>query len=713
MIGSRTYEMDLLDHDVMLLHVSAPNTVRLTLEARIGQHWQVVFHQIRGTDQCDEFSGPITPGILRELRLTLCADSPAAAHVGLTFIMVHQAGRLEHMLAKPSPYTPDWPGKLHPAAPDEMRPITHLFFDDKGLEALRVKAEHKSWAPVLERFRESAHHLHEWNPETEICEDAPGNHGPRYVRPRNIKHRGLRDVTLAAFISLLDRDPELARIVCRAVMSACHWPHWSWSFMNRFPGSAWNTRCFAEAGVANVCSVALDWAGAALTPHGREVVCHNLWMKGLAPIELDFQNRAYIRTMNQGIVFSQGRILATLSLMRCWPHAGEMLPVMERDLKEMIEAYVLPDGGTDEGIGYWFYTFNTILPVMAALARREGVTLRDYLPPVLRIASDFLQTLLSTTGEIGTGIPIGDAHTGALGATPFLLLGAAGDSAAGALGATMAASSPERCGVFDFIYGPEERAPVPIVFKPFLRLSQCGYLASRRPDSQFCEVKFLLVGGKINASHAHQDRGSFVLEAGGDILAMDRGVTHYGHPATGLMKRAHLHNVLIPVRTDGMFAQQLQPFSYAVIPEGRGDAQTLEASVDCTAAWPDDFKQSVRSVESPDPRSFLIRDRVECLRQQAVEFRLHSAHPIRQDGNHLRVVGPHATLCIRPEWDLTTVDVAQEGLDEHGQPVWRLALRSQAAVAHDLLTHLTLLPTSAIKVPTVDLTTRIDHHGPG
>lgn len=73
--------------------------------------------------------------------------------------------------------------------------------------------------------------------------------------------------------------------------------------------------------------------------------------------------------MNQGIVFSQGRIFAQLAMIPRYPrYEGDLLR-SEQDLVEMIGNYVQPDGGTLEGPGYWMFTFNECVSAFYALAR--------------------------------------------------------------------------------------------------------------------------------------------------------------------------------------------------------------------------------------------------------------------------------------------------------------------------------------------------------
>ena len=147
--------------------------------------------------------------------------------------------------------------------------------------------------------------------------------------------------------------------------------------MGQMPGMPWHCRSFVEEVYCQGCALVLDWAGESLTPFGAEVVRDAIAMKGLPRIESDFKRSEYIRSMNQGIVFSAGRVLGAMALLPAYPRYRKLLEEAEGDLFEMIAAYVLPDGGTLEGPAYWNYTFSNALPTLWALARFRGKPFAD------------------------------------------------------------------------------------------------------------------------------------------------------------------------------------------------------------------------------------------------------------------------------------------------------------------------------------------------
>ena len=684
----RDCDFDLAEYDTMLIQFAAADAVRLSLRARMDGAWVTVVDHAAGANTNEEFSGPIPPGQLQALEIEVASTSPAMSRVSVNWVMVGNRQRLADKLGRPPPFGPDWPHMLASPSPGDIAPGIGLFFGEDELDAIRQRVQDGPYAKAMAGLRQRAKAVLETSPETEIRDDPPP-HDRRYNRSRDQGRRSHNgDAVICAFVGLVDRDPELIRMACRCLLAVVHYPHWDWSFMCRFPGSAWNVRCFVEDGLTASCATVLDWAAAGLTPHAKAVVCNEMWRKGLAAIERDFQNQAYIRNMNQGLVFSRGRVLGSLALMHHWQYAGENLDIAARNINEMIDNYVLPDGGTDEGVGYWAYTFSSVLPAMAALARHGGQELADIIPARLHRSAGYILGMLSSCEAPGTFLPIGDAHRGALPLLPLMILAQAGNHRLAPLANRIVAANPDRqAGPFDIVYAVDGLAADDLPPPPFILLPDCGYLASWRPTDRGM-VRFQLLGGKVHASHAHDDRGSFILEAFGDILAMDRGMTRYDDPNTGLFKLASWHNLLVPVLPDGSQPRMAKGFPAATVPEGEGDAVRLHAAATTTEAWDGLFKSCRREIDSPTPTEFAIRDLATLPAPGQVEFRLHSPHPMRQEGDAVVVEGPHPRLLVTPRWPVQSIDCAIEGADDHGDPVWRMALRSQVGEHHDLETDL-------------------------
>ncbi len=313
------------------------------------------------------------------------------------------------MEARLSPYTPDWPGALV-SQPRGFAPEIGIFFGPGDLDELRAKLLTGHLAPAFAALRERALKDMQLNPEAEVGrlvpwplrifarkrdlaqdhdrrrDGAAGLRRPDRPEPGHVGH-GRAHGALGCALRALVREPD-----------------------GRVPRRDLAPPLVHRGDLLPACALVLDWAGFCLTPHGKQIVRDAIIMKGLPRIESDFKRMEYIRHMNQGIVFSSGRIIGALSLLPAHPRYRSLVDEAERDLHEMIDDYVRPDGGTLEGIAYWNYTFSTSMPLFYALARYHGQTFKDYATPSLVKTGDYALGMLSIAGDGTTYLPVNDAH---------------------------------------------------------------------------------------------------------------------------------------------------------------------------------------------------------------------------------------------------------------------------------------------------------------
>jgi hypothetical protein len=245
--------------------------------------------------------------------------------------------------------------------------------------------------------------------------------------------------------------------------------------------------------------------------------------------------------------------------------------------------------------------------------------------------------------------------------------------------------------------GPEQPAAEPPPLPSFVLLPNTGQVMSCR-RAEFGPVRFQLIGNKAKASHAHEDRGSFILEAAGEELAIDRGMGAYSDVRHGRLKDALQHNVLAPVLPGGVEPRQDNCCPEAIIPEGSGNETAFNARIDVTAAWRGLFKRHVRIVTSDRPDRFSIVDEAILPEQGAVAFHLHSRRrivPLAGDGAGWEIAGERVVLRIRPLWRPAEVRIAEDGIEATGVPVYHLCLISAPGLQHRLETELGVMSHAA------------------
>src|ERR1019366_1665043 len=373
----------------------------------------------------------------------------------------------------------------------ECTPRFGFFFGTEEIETLRRKALSPLYQPIMDQLRKIAREAMS-APQTPEDQIGPflgsGDVWAIQVRERDIKKRSFHsDAPVCAFVGLIDRNPACLRFAARIAVSLAHTTHWAPHFMQSFPGSTWDTRGFPEAFVMTGISLALDWAGAWFTPKGEHLVRYTIATKGLPQVREAFLQYEYMWNCNQHHLIALGRLLGLLVLQKAWPRTMADIDALERDLFEIIDRYIQPDGSTNEGVGYWSASFLTTLPTLAALARLRGKKLQEMIPSKLRSMDNYVASLLSTTGEPGSYFPISDSVVNAVALDAIGMMAAAVDAP---LWNGLLADCFRRekrlifggltDGFFTVIYGPEQCPQELVELSVFMKLTKAGMVSSCR-----------------------------------------------------------------------------------------------------------------------------------------------------------------------------------------------------------------------------------------
>ena len=698
-VMSRECDLDVSGYNVFRVFASLPSWVRLTVLATVDGAPQVLLDGVAGPDSMAEFDGKLVGRRMTAIRIEFTVTENRVAYVALLWLGLANAALQQRLEARRSPYTSDWPGLLAPEA-GRIEPEIGILFARRDLAALRRKVSAGWLKPSFDALRRQAAQDLQLNPEADIGFYVP-NPDRRWVRDRDLKRaRTTESMERLAFVGLIDGNVEMSRMAARMALSAAHCDTWCESVIGLFPGATWHHRSFTEEVYCRACALVLDWAGYCLTSHAKQVIRDAIVMKGLPRIESDFKRMEYIRHMNQGIVFSSGRIMGALSLLPAYPRYASLIAEAERDLHEMIGSYVQADGGTLEGMAYWNYTFSTAMPLVYALARHHGRTLKEYVSPALVKTGDFALGMLSTVGDGTTYLPVNDAH-----ADQRLSMGVVAAYCQISerpewrqLYALMSATQTEPNDgpdLFHLVLAPNtmpSASPKATRARPSRVdvFPTTGEASSFRIGTGVGPVLFHLSCGPILNTHYHEDRGSFVLEADGEALAIDRGVTTYDHPEVALIGDASRHNLIYPER-DGVICHQPPTAAGGALTSALhmdADLPVALFACDGAAAWePGLFRSNLRRVVSAQAELFVFDDDVVMARRMAVSFRLHSRCAMEQRPGEVWVMGQRSALRVVPlNWTPAEVTITVEGVDSHLQPVNMLRLVAAPSRQHRLLT---------------------------
>lgn len=703
--------LDLSRYDGLYLVASFGSTVTLRWSACLDGRRQTIAEG-RGQDAFHDYAGPFIGRRLENLRLELIADTGAAGTFSIYYLGAYHAGRLQDWLAFETPgvYPEDWPEFIKPEDQwGELKPTTSLCFGAEDLDRLRRKLSREPYRDLADTFRREAREWLTLKPEDEIrqflrCGVSPFAYG---ARSRDRGEPPWRRIELCAFFGLLDRDPALVRLAARCAIALAHIGHWCEGYAEHaFPGSAANYRAFYQGAVATALSCAMDWIGAALTPHAIGALQHALWFKALAPLQYDFALYDYIYHMNQACLLGEGRISALLALRHDWPpqRVDWLIDRAEQDLGECANRIVHADGGYGEGPGYFFATLRCMLFSYLQLARLRGRSAAELAPPGLQRAADYYG-LFVATAQPATRLMLSDNTTAVLDSDTLAMLGAAtGDprwnrlliERLTAANTDAVSTHPQSfltlAGVRTLIFGPDDlsrQAPAVPVFGIH---ASTGHACSCRSTAHG-PVRLNLCGAATDEGHSHEDKGAIILEAFGEALLIDRGTPIYSDPAVSLLKMARFHNLATPEDGRGQCCRQINPCPKPATPEGHGDEHCLSLRIDATPAWhPDLVRQAARAIESDDPLHITIIDEFELISAASLVFHLQTYAPVTIAERTATIAAERSTLSVTWEWPAVSAEAGADLYDYAHRSVQHLAVRSLPARRHRLVTRLELIP---------------------
>lgn len=726
---SRECEIDVAGYDRLVLGVQASSSTLLSVRITVDGTERTVVDRARGNDAGLELENEIGGRRISHIAITVEDQANNPGLVTLIWMGVCDTAARERMRNRPLPYPDEWWDLLVPddeqvagsssagrGAGDTARtegrarrrsgdlepePQLGIFFGPEELEAVRAKANGATWKPVMDELRRIASGHREDEPWRGI--------GPTWNNfpVRNGRGDGLNTdhnwidwaaMRICAFVGLIDCDRDLLRMALYHALAAAYCDHWHPTPFPTLPGSSWETRAFYHYRNAINLIFAWDWAGSLLSDAGKELFAQAVSIKGLPWIHQTLMRHPYVRGNNQGIFFSFGAVTCSAALAAHWPYGGEFIEPAFEALNQTVTGYYAEDGGTFEGIGYATGSLQQALAAYAVYARYKGVDIEEIVPEVVHRIPDYIACMLSTEAPIGAVIKTADGgragacvRPGCLG----LLARITGDDRMAALLAGLNEQpyvpayppGPE----LNIVFGPKE-LPQPEARPPvFSILETTGMLCSSRPTPAG-PVRVQLVGAPANAGHTHDDKGSFVLEAFGEELAIDRGQMPYVDPRSTTIKYARYHNLLIPEDEHGRPMRQRNPCPEAVIPTGHGNERELECSIEAGGAWGSPVVSWRRDIAGDEPTILTVTDTMELEEPRSVSFHLHSRFPWHREADGWITRGERGELLVTPEWEPASESGEEDFVLGTKDPAYHLTLRAAAAEHLVLITRLSVRP---------------------
>ena len=670
--------------------------LRLTVNGRT--------HDLHGNGEPAYYTLPIRGKRIRSLAFELVPQEDGTGAASLIWLALVDMKREKERLAQRGQWDGSWYGLLRPAS-ERVKPEVGIgiLFGQEDVPALRRKAVTRLYRPWMAVLRKQARTLLKVQPESLIGRFAcPPLHYTRPGERKGLAGFGRPRVSWESFhqlalVGLLDEDMRMLRHAARWMLSLASCEYWYNDFAGELPGTRWHHRSFTESDLSRYMALSLDWAGAELTPQGKNLVRDAIARRGLPRIQLDFidPEMEYTRAMNQGIHFNSGRILGLLALCKEWSRAAVRLKEAQDDAWEMFESAVTSDAGTIEGPGYWRYTMTAALPTMIALARYRGCEPADLMPARMRHAPEYPGALTSVS-EAQKSLPISDSRgapicIGSLTAMLHQIFPSEQTRQLVAWG--LRDPAPDNKPELALIFGPP-RVPKPRQLVPeFSLLRGTGHALVCRTLRGLGQVRLQFYGAPAVRSivHSHEDRGNILLEAGGEWVFVDRGIGSYSNPSRAATW-PEAHNLFIPDTPDGSVPRQIEDHAQAVLPKASYRNGRFRATMDTTAAWPEYVKHCKRTIVSPSPGLFEIIDEVETTRPLGGTFHLHTPLKAHRHDDGWLLKGKRVQVLVEPQWTIAGSGWAEEDMEmgEHGRDYGHLQLRVAPARRHRLVTRLSV-----------------------
>lgn len=298
----------------------------------------------------------------------------------------------------------------------------------------------------------------------------------------------------------------------------------------------WNPPHFLDtAEMTRAFAIGLDWMYEAWTPAQREQICQWIIKQGLTPALAGYrnptsQNGHQLRALNNwGQVTDGGIGMGALAIADLHPdEARETLRSALECIQPSLMRYA-PDGGWDEGYGYFTYGMEYSTGFIASLKSSLGTDFGLSEMPGYSLTPDFPTFLEGPCGtffgfaDCGEGVKkISSIPQAGWVATQF------GNRIAAANQRKKACEHPDAMGLLWLPPASEKSAPTePVRVKAFAA-NACCTLRTSWGDTNAGFVGFK--AGNNKANHGHLDIGSFVYDVGGKHWAVDLGADNYNLP---------------------------------------------------------------------------------------------------------------------------------------------------------------------------------------
>jgi hypothetical protein len=536
-----------------------------------------------------------------------------------------------------------WQGYIKPAGTAlTFRPELELLVSAGELEQIREAHGRtlleRGTTPILEAAVEARKRT----PESMISGFINFWGDTRYNRDRDHGKFLIRNGVAACVAGVLTRDEALMRLAARYALSIAVSRFWDTSMICYFPGGTFEHRSFVQSLCCYDLGLILDLAGELFTDTAKALIRRRIAESGLGQINFITWRHEYIFNCNQLAWFSPGRMMGYAALQSAMPRVNRYFDIAYDELVESTNRTVLSDGGYPEGPTYFTCVGRDTNLSLYIYARARGLDYTGILPEAILRTGRFAEIFFSTD-EAQDVIPTCDANAVLSMEYLAFMATALPDSQ----WVRMYRKAAARTGGPDTLMSMKLDKTIPHTAPEpahFTMLPEMRIMSSYRKLDGL-PVKVLAMGNRAGAGHAHEDKGSFVLEFAGQTFAADPGTCDYSSPFSLLYTQCQYHNMLIPYGMEER-PHPDSPVEVNVDIAGGGDETSLEISIPAGRAWSRFFKHWERQIASPNPDTLLITDDYEVDTALGVDFQWITRLEVEQSGQTAVIRGKNGTVRV-------------------------------------------------------------------
>lgn len=536
-----------------------------------------------------------------------------------------------------------WQGYIKPAGTAlTFRPELELLVSAQELEQIRTAHERMLREHGTTPILKAANDASKLTPESMISGYINFWDDTRYNRDRDHGKYLIKNGVFACVTGALMRDESLMRLAARYAMSIAVSRFWDTSMICCFPGGTFEHRAFVQSLCCYDLSLILDMAGELFTDTAKALIHRRIAESGVGQINYVTWRHEYIFNCNQLAWFSPGRMMGYAALQSVMPRVKRYFDIACDDLVESTNQTVLSDGGYSEGPTYFTCVGRDTNLSLYIYARARGLDYAGIIPEAIRRTGRFAEIYFSTD-EARDVIPTCDAL--AVLSLEYLAFMATvlPDSQWVRIyrKAVAHAGGPDTLMTMKLDMNIPLTAPEPA---HFTILPEMRIMASYRKLGGL-PVKVLVMGNRAGAGHAHEDKGSFVLEFAGQTFATDPGTCDYSSPYSLLYTQCQYHNMLIPYGMEER-PHPDSPSEENVDISGGGDAKSLDIYIPAGRAWSCFFKRWERQIVSATPGTLQITDEYEVANAQGVDFQWLTQLEVDLFGQVAVITGKSGTVRV-------------------------------------------------------------------